>query len=134
MSRSDIKEVGEMLDNSEAALIVVGEATIERAVDDATSRAKKQLKKEIRADAKERWKGLSTRRSLQEATERRGNGAAQRTDPRRTRQPYGSQAGARGMEHRPGMLTFAAVLMFMVAASRWPSRTPGLRWHRMVGD
>jgi uncharacterized membrane protein len=53
MSRSDIKEVGEMLDNSEAALIVVGEATIERAVDDATSRAKKQLKKEIRADAKE---------------------------------------------------------------------------------
>jgi uncharacterized membrane protein len=53
MSRSDIKEVGEMLDDSEAALIVVGEATIERAVDDATSRAKKQLKKEIRADAKE---------------------------------------------------------------------------------
>ena len=53
MSRSDIKEVGEMLDNSEAALIVVGEATIERAVDDATSRAKKQLKKEIRADARE---------------------------------------------------------------------------------
>jgi uncharacterized membrane protein len=53
MSRSDIKEVGEMLEDSEAALIVVGEATIERAVDDATSRAKKQLKKEIRADAKE---------------------------------------------------------------------------------
>jgi uncharacterized membrane protein len=53
MSRSDVKEVGEMLEDSEAALIVVGEATIERAVDDATSRAKKQLKKEIRADARE---------------------------------------------------------------------------------
>jgi uncharacterized membrane protein len=53
MSRSDIKEVGEMLDDSEAALIVVGEATIERAVDDATERAKKELKKEIRADARE---------------------------------------------------------------------------------
>ena len=53
MSRSDLKEVGEMLDNSEAALIVVGEATLERAVEDATSRAKKQLKKEIRADARE---------------------------------------------------------------------------------
>ena len=53
MSRSDIREVGEMLDNSEAALIVVGEATIERAVDDATRQAKRELKKEIRADARE---------------------------------------------------------------------------------
>jgi len=53
MSRSDVKEVGEMLDDSEAALIVVGEATMERAVDDATKRAKKELKKEIRADARE---------------------------------------------------------------------------------
>jgi uncharacterized membrane protein len=52
MSRSDVREVGEMLDNSEAALIVVGEATIERAVDDATQRAKQQMKKEIRADAR----------------------------------------------------------------------------------
>ena len=53
MSNSDLKEVGEMLEDSEAALIVVGEATIERAVDDATMRAKKQMKKEIRADARE---------------------------------------------------------------------------------
>ena len=35
MSNSDLKEVGEMLDDSEAALIVVGEATIERAVEEA---------------------------------------------------------------------------------------------------
>ena len=53
MSRSDVKEVGEMLDDSEAALIVVGEATVERAVDEATERAKGDLKKEIRADARE---------------------------------------------------------------------------------
>ena len=53
MSNSDLKEVGDMLEESEAALIVVGEATIERAVDDATKRAKKELKKEVRADAKE---------------------------------------------------------------------------------
>src|SRR5688500_18162022 len=52
MSRSDVKEVGEMLDDSEAALIVVGEATVERAVDDATKRSKRELKKEIRADAR----------------------------------------------------------------------------------
>jgi uncharacterized membrane protein len=53
MSNSDLKEVGEMLDESEAALIVVGEATIERAVEEATRRAKKEMKKEVRADAKE---------------------------------------------------------------------------------
>jgi uncharacterized membrane protein len=58
MSRQDIKEVGELLDNSEAALIVVGEATIERAVTDATKRAKRELKKEIRADAREMEKAV----------------------------------------------------------------------------
>ena len=46
------REVGEMLEDSEAALIVVGEATIERAVDEATERAKQDLKKEIKADAR----------------------------------------------------------------------------------
>ena len=53
MSRSDLKEIGEMLEESDAALIVVGEATIERAVEEATRRAKKEMKKEVRADAKE---------------------------------------------------------------------------------
>ena len=53
MSRSDLKEIGDSLDRSEAALIVVGEATIERAVEEATRRAKKELKKEVRADARE---------------------------------------------------------------------------------
>jgi uncharacterized membrane protein len=53
MSRSDLKEIDEMLDESEAALIVVGEATIERGVDEATRRAKKEMNKEVRADARE---------------------------------------------------------------------------------
>jgi uncharacterized membrane protein len=58
MSRSDLKEIGEMLDESDAALIVVGEATIERAVEEATQRAKKQMKKEVRAEAKEIKKAI----------------------------------------------------------------------------
>ena len=58
MSRSDLKEMGEMLDESDAALIVVGEATIERAVEEATQRAKKQMKKEVRAEAKEIEKAI----------------------------------------------------------------------------
>jgi uncharacterized membrane protein len=53
MSRTDLKAVGEMLDESEAALIVIGEETIERGVDEATKRAKKEMKKEVRADARE---------------------------------------------------------------------------------
>ena len=53
MSNSDLKEIGEMLEESEAALIVVGEMTIERGVDEAIERAKKELKKEVRADARE---------------------------------------------------------------------------------
>jgi uncharacterized membrane protein len=58
MSREDIREVGELLDNSEAALIVVGEATIERAVTEATVRAKRELKKEVKADAREMEKAI----------------------------------------------------------------------------
>ena len=58
MSRSDLQEIGEMLEESESALIVVGEATIERAVDEATERAKKELKKEVRADAREMEKTI----------------------------------------------------------------------------
>jgi uncharacterized membrane protein len=60
MSRSDLKEVGEMLDASEAALIVVGEATLERAIDEATKRAKREMKKEVRADAREMEKAIDS--------------------------------------------------------------------------
>ena len=52
MSRDDLKEIGEMLDESEAALIVVGEATIERAIEEETRRAKKSMKKQVEAEAK----------------------------------------------------------------------------------
>ena len=53
MSNSDLREVGEALEESEAALIVIGEATIERGVEEAIKRAKKEMKKEVRADARE---------------------------------------------------------------------------------
>jgi uncharacterized membrane protein len=60
MSNSDLKEIGEMLDESDAALIVVGEATIERAVEDAIRRAKKEMKKEVRADAREMERAIDS--------------------------------------------------------------------------
>jgi uncharacterized membrane protein len=58
MSRKDLKEIGEMLDESEAALIVVGEATVERAVEEQTKRAKREMKKEVRAEAQEIEKAI----------------------------------------------------------------------------
>ena len=58
MSREELNEIGEALEESEAALIVVGEATIERAVKEATERAKKTMKKEVRADAREMEKEI----------------------------------------------------------------------------
>jgi uncharacterized membrane protein len=60
MSNSDLREAGEMLDESEAALIVVGEATIERAVEEATRRAKREMKKEVRADAREMERAIDS--------------------------------------------------------------------------
>ena len=56
--RSDLDEVGQTLQEGEAALVVIGEATIERAVDEATRRAKKELKKEVNADAREMDKAI----------------------------------------------------------------------------
>jgi uncharacterized membrane protein len=51
--RSDLDELGQTLEEGEAGLVVIGEATIERAVDEAVKHAKKETKKEVDADAKE---------------------------------------------------------------------------------
>jgi uncharacterized membrane protein len=58
MSNADLKEIGEMLEESDAALIVVGEETIERGLDEAVKHAKKEMKKEVRADAREMEKAI----------------------------------------------------------------------------
>ena len=47
MSRSDVKEFGELIDAGEACLLVVGESTIEDAIDKASLKAEKQIKKQL---------------------------------------------------------------------------------------
>jgi uncharacterized membrane protein len=47
MSRSDVKDLGEMIDEGEAALIVVGESQIEEAIEKAELKAVKHLAKEL---------------------------------------------------------------------------------------
>jgi uncharacterized membrane protein len=53
MSRGDLKDLGEALDDGDAALIVIGESKIDEQVEKAVRRAKKVLEKQIDADADE---------------------------------------------------------------------------------
>ena len=50
MSRSDVKELGELIDEGDAALVVVGESKLEQYLDRVYSRATKRLAKEIKSD------------------------------------------------------------------------------------
>jgi uncharacterized membrane protein len=53
MSRADVKEFGDTLDAGEAALLIVGESTIEDAIDKAQLKAEKHVAKELNASSKE---------------------------------------------------------------------------------
>jgi len=62
MSRGDLKDLGEALDEGQAAVIVVGESKIDEQIEKATKRARKTIEKQIDADADE------LKRQLEEAT------------------------------------------------------------------
>jgi uncharacterized membrane protein len=53
MSRADVKELGDLLDANEAALLIIGESTIEDAVNKAQLKAEKHVAKELTASAKD---------------------------------------------------------------------------------
>ena len=53
MSRGDMKDLGELLDEGQAALIVVGESRVEEQLDKVLTRAQKSIEQEIDADSKE---------------------------------------------------------------------------------
>lgn len=61
MSRGDLKDLGEALDEGEAAVIVVGESKVDERIEKATRRARKVLEKQVDADAEQ------FKRELQEA-------------------------------------------------------------------
>lgn len=47
MSRSDVKEFGEIIDQGEAALVIVGESTLEQALNKAGLKAEKRVAKKL---------------------------------------------------------------------------------------
>ena len=53
MSREDTKELGELLEDGHAALIVIGESRVEQEFEKVLMRAEETLEKEIEADSKE---------------------------------------------------------------------------------
>ncbi len=53
MSRADIKEFGEIIDEGQAALIVVGESRLQQALDKANLKAERRVAKELDVSAKD---------------------------------------------------------------------------------
>jgi uncharacterized membrane protein len=58
MSRGDAKELGELLDGGEAALVVIGESRLEEQLDKVLEHALRSVEKEIDADGEELKKEL----------------------------------------------------------------------------
>jgi uncharacterized membrane protein len=53
LSRGDLKDLGELMDEGESSLVIVGESKLDEYIEKALKRAKKQIKKEINAADKE---------------------------------------------------------------------------------
>ncbi len=52
LSRKDVRELGEFIDEGEAALLVIGDITVSKALEKAELRAEKQIRREVDVDAK----------------------------------------------------------------------------------
>ena len=59
MSRGDMKDLGEALDDGDAALVIVGRSKLEEMLDRELKRANRRIEKQIKADSKEIDRELS---------------------------------------------------------------------------
>ena len=53
MSRADVKEFGDVIDEGQAALVIVGESKVEQAIDKAELKAEKHVAKELDVSSKD---------------------------------------------------------------------------------
>jgi uncharacterized membrane protein len=53
MSRADVKEFGDIIDDGQAALVIVGESKVEQAVQKASLKAKKRVAKQLDVSVKD---------------------------------------------------------------------------------
>ena len=70
MSRADVKEFGDVIDAGQAALVIVGEVTIEQAINKADLKAEKHVAKELDVSTKDVDKAVqeAARKSANYAT------------------------------------------------------------------
>jgi uncharacterized membrane protein len=59
MSRSDVKELGELLDSGEAGLIVIGRSQLEKTLERELKRANRRVEKQLDVESKELEKELA---------------------------------------------------------------------------
>lgn len=67
MSRHDMKELGELLDAGQAAIVVVGESRVGEQLDKALTRAERNFEREVDADAKDLEKEIEAEVATQSA-------------------------------------------------------------------
>jgi uncharacterized membrane protein len=60
MSRSRVKELGDFIEPGQAGLVVIGETKLERAIQDAVTRAEKATTEELDVDAKDIDRAMQT--------------------------------------------------------------------------
>jgi uncharacterized membrane protein len=53
MSRADVKEFGDLIDDGQAALVIIGESTLQAALDKAALKASKHVAKELDVSSKD---------------------------------------------------------------------------------
>lgn len=53
MARADVKELGEVIDDGQAALVVVGESKLQQALNKAARRAEKQVARQLDVSPKD---------------------------------------------------------------------------------
>jgi uncharacterized membrane protein len=58
MSRSEVKQLGDLIEPGQAALVVVGESKVEKAIQDAITRAEKEAAEELGVEPKDIDKAL----------------------------------------------------------------------------
>ena len=71
MSRADVKEFGDAIDAGEAALVIVGETTIEAYIEKAALKAQKKVAKELAGRQEGRRQGGAGGRAVDLLTQRR---------------------------------------------------------------
>ncbi len=137
MSRKDVKELGDLLDEGQAALLIVGESVLETYIEKALSRATRHASLEVEMD-----KGVLKQAIAEAAKElETGTGLTAAAPARRPRRRSDGAGGGRGPPPRAlrtagrvvkSRATFPRLRRPGTLAAYSTGKKGGLRWQRYV--